>query len=86
MRKLLQLIIQLRYFFPGLIIHLDGELRKDLIRWKEIQHMDCPDRKAMAILLWRFKEFRNLVVYRQRASDRKTDYHVILSAAEYVIP
>lgn len=67
MRKMLQLIIQLRYFFPGLIIHLDGELRKDLTRWKEIQHMDCPDQKAMAILLWRFKEFRNLVVYRHSA-------------------
>ena len=67
MRKLLQLIIQLRYFLPGLTIRMEDRLLKDLIRWKEIQHIDCPDRKAMAILLWRFKEFRNLVIYRHSA-------------------
>ena len=67
MRKLLQLIIQLRYFLPGLTIRMEDRLLKDLIRWREIQHIDCPDRKAMAILLWRFKEFRNLVIYRHSA-------------------
>lgn len=67
MRKLYQLLIQLRYLLPGLIIPFDDKLSKDLIRWKEIHHIDTSDRKAMAVFLWRFKEFRSLVVYRLSA-------------------
>ena len=67
MRKLYQFLIQLRYLFPGLIIRFDGKMCKDLLRWKEIHYIDCSDRKAMAILLWRFKEFRSLVIYRLSA-------------------
>lgn len=67
MRKIFTFLIQLRYFFPALTIRFDDRLCKDLFRWKEIHHIDCSDRKAMAILLWRFKEFRNLVIYRLSA-------------------
>lgn len=67
MRKLYQLLIQLRYLLPRQIIRFDDKLCKDLLRWKEIHHIDCSDQKAMAILLWHFKEFRNLVVYRLSA-------------------
>jgi serine O-acetyltransferase len=49
-----------------LLIEMDDALRKDLARWKEIHHLSCLDRAAMAQLLWRFREFRNLVIYRNR--------------------
>ena len=64
MRKLLELIINLRYILPRLVICMDEKLKKDLDRWKEIQHIDYSTPKAMAVLLWHFKEFRNLVIYR----------------------
>ena len=59
-------LMLIRYFFPGLILEWNDKLRMDLARWKEIHHLSCSDRVAMAQLLWRFREFRNLVIYRNR--------------------
>lgn len=56
----------IRYLFPQLLICMDERLRKDLARWKEIRGLCCNDSWAMAQLLWRCKEFRNLVIYRNR--------------------
>ncbi len=56
----------LRYLIPGLLIKMNPPLHTDLARWKEIHHLSCSDRAAMAQLLWRCKEFRNLVIYRNR--------------------
>lgn len=61
-----QLLFALRYLVPGMLIPMDDALRKDLARWKEIHHMDGTNRAAMAELLWRYREFRNLVAYRSR--------------------
>lgn len=62
----MKIMMLLRYIVPGMLIETDERLCKDLRRWKEIHQMTCSDREAMAILLWRFKEFRNLVIYRNR--------------------
>lgn len=61
------LLMKLRFFLPGRLIEKSEKLNKDLARWKAIHKLTCPDREAMAILLWRFKEFRNLVIYRLSA-------------------
>ena len=62
----MMVLMLIRYFFPGLIIDMNGGLCKDLMRWKEIYHLSCLDCVAMAQLLWRCREFRNLVIYRHR--------------------
>lgn len=62
----MELLMLIRYFIPRLLLEESEPLGKDLYRWKSIHHLTCSDRKAMAILLWRFKEFRNLVIYRNR--------------------
>jgi serine O-acetyltransferase len=62
----MKLFMILRYLVPMLLIRIDDRLRKDLARWKEIHRMNCSDKLAMAQLLWRYKEFRNLVIYRNR--------------------
>lgn len=64
-------LMKLRYFLPGLLIEKSELLVKDLARWKTIHKLSCSDRTAMAILLWRFKEFRNLVIFRQRKKPVK---------------
>lgn len=56
----------LRYLIPGLLIENNDILRKDLARWKQIHCLSCSDSMAMAQLLWRCREFRNLVIYRNR--------------------
>lgn len=56
----------IRYVFPSVLISPDAPLRRDLERWKEIHKLKCSDWAAMAELLWRCKEFRNLVLYRHR--------------------
>ncbi|MBR0445876.1 MAG: hypothetical protein IIX23_01135 [Oscillospiraceae bacterium] len=63
----LNLLMRIRYWIPSMLLHRDDRLRKDLSRWKQIHSLNCSDRHAMALLLWRFKEFRNLVIYRHRA-------------------
>lgn len=60
------LVMRLRYLIPGLLIERSDKLCKDLSRWKEIHHLSCSDKYAMAQLLWKYKEFRNLVIYRNR--------------------
>lgn len=60
------LLMHIRYLIPGILIEMNEKLCKDLTRWKEIYKLDCSERAAMALLLWRYKEFRNLVVYRNR--------------------
>ena len=67
MNKIRQILAQIRYAIPSLLIRPDPKLQKDLVRWKQIHNMSCSDRMAMALLLWRYKEFRNLVIYRNRA-------------------
>lgn len=62
----MKLLMYIRYMLPGLLIRWDEKLNMDLARWKEIHQMNCSDKVAMAQLLWRFKEFRNLVIYRNR--------------------
>lgn len=62
----MRFFVFLRYLIPGLLIENSDKLRKDLARWKEIHHLSCTDHTAMAQLLWRCREFRNLVIYRNR--------------------
>lgn len=62
----MKLMILIRYLIPMLLIDVDDKLCMDLARWKEIHHLDCTDTMAMAQLLWRCREFRNLVIYRHR--------------------
>ena len=56
----------LRYFLVQSFIEKNDKLLKDLARWKSIHNLTGSDREAMALLLWRYKEFRNLVIYRNR--------------------
>lgn len=60
------LFMNLRYLIPMVLIDIGDMLRKDLACWKEIYHLSCSDSAAMAQLLWRSREFRNLVIYRNR--------------------
>ena len=60
------LFMHLRHLIPWLLIERNNKLLQDLARWKTIHKLTCADYTAMAILLWRFKEFRNLVLYRNR--------------------
>ena len=62
----MKILMLIRYILPATLIEMSNALCKDLSRWKEIHHMTCSDREAMAVLMWRFKEFRNLVIYRNR--------------------
>ena len=62
----MRMFMFMRYLIPGLLIEKSDKLRKDLARWKQIHHLSCSDRAAMAQLLWRCREFRNLVIYRNR--------------------
>lgn len=62
----MKLFMYIRYILPTMLIHADALLKKDLARWKEIHQLNCSDWAAMAQLLWRQKEFRNLVIYRHR--------------------
>lgn len=66
MRIPMKLLMMIRYLIPMLLIRTDDRLRRDLARWKEIHHLSCTDHTAMAQLLWRCREFRNLVIYRNR--------------------
>lgn len=54
---------RLLLILPG-IDWRDEKLQKDLARWKRLCHVDGTDRRAMALLLWDKKEFRNLLIYR----------------------
>lgn len=62
----MKFIMFLRYLIPGLLIEKSDKLCKDLTRWKHIHCLSCSDPMAMAQLLWRRREFRNLVIYRNR--------------------
>ena len=66
MRFLMKILMLIRYFIPSLMIDMDEMLCKDLERWKEIHCLNSSDYLAMARLLWRNKEFRNLVIFRNR--------------------
>lgn len=63
----MKFLMLIRYLIPGLLIRPEEKLRRDLARWKQIHGLACPDRTAMAQLLWYFPEFRSLVLYRQRS-------------------
>lgn len=54
---------RLLLILPG-IDWRDEKFQKDLARWKRLCHVDGTDRRAMALLLWDKKEFRNLLIYR----------------------
>lgn len=60
----MKLFMWIRYLIPSLLIPLDEYLAADLQRWKQVYHLDGSDYDAMAELLWRKQEFRNLVIYR----------------------
>lgn len=62
----MKILMFIRYIIPGMLIDMDEKLCKDLARWKEIHHLSGSDRILMAQMLWKFKEFRNLVIYRNR--------------------
>ncbi len=62
MRKLLYML-RLLPILPGVDWKNDA-FRKDLARWKQICHIDASDTAALAILLWGYKEYRNLYIYR----------------------
>lgn len=66
MNRTRQILAQIKYMLPGLLIRTDERLLQDLARWKRIHNLKCSDRNAMAFLLFQFKEFRNLLLYRQR--------------------
>lgn len=66
MNRICQILAQIRYAIPSLMIRPDEKLRKDLVRWKQLHRLEYSDRKAAALLLWQFKEFRSLLLYRQR--------------------
>lgn len=66
MNKIRQKLAQIRYAIPSLLIPPNQKLHKDLARWKQIHCLSCSDSMAMAQLLWRYREFRNLVIYRNR--------------------
>ena len=52
---------RLLLILPG-IDWRDEKFQKDLARWKQICRVDGTDRRAMALLLWDKKEFRNLLI------------------------
>lgn len=60
----MRILMLIRYFLPRIFIVSSNALSKDLSRWKKIHHLNCSDHEAMAILLWQYKEFRNIVIYR----------------------
>lgn len=62
----MKLLMRVRYIFPKLLIEMSEQLKEDLARWKSIHKLACSDWDAMAYLLWGYKEFRNLVIYRNR--------------------
>ena len=62
----MKLLMIIRYLIPGMLIEMDDRLVMDLVRWKRIHHITYSNHETMAILLWRCKEFRNLVIYRNR--------------------
>lgn len=62
----MNILMLIRYIIPSLMISMDEKLCKDLERWKEIHRLTGSDYSAMARLLWRNKEFRNLVIFRNR--------------------
>ena len=64
MHAIYRFLINIRYFLPGLLIRFDDKLLKDLTRWKTIHQIPGSDRSAAAELLWNFKEFRSLMIYR----------------------
>jgi len=67
MRKIKNILVMLRSF--PVLLGLDwndDRFRKDLARWKEICHIEGSDPVAAALLLWDKREFRNLLIYRNR--------------------
>lgn len=62
----MNILMLIRYIIPSLLIDMDEKLCKDLKRWKEIYRLTGSDYSAMSQLLWRIKEFRNLVIFRNR--------------------
>lgn len=67
MNKIKRLFQILRFLpvFPGLDFR-DERLKKDLERWKHVYNIVESDFLALAMLLWQYPEFRNLVIYRNR--------------------
>jgi len=62
MRKILRSI---RFFFVSFGVPWENErFAKDLKRWREVLGLRGTDRAALAVLLNRYPEFRNLYLYR----------------------
>lgn len=67
MKKITEILacIRLLLILPG-VRWSDEKFRMDLQRWKQIQDIKQGDKQALALLLWRMPEFRNLFIYRNR--------------------
>lgn len=67
MRKIKYCLQRLRllWILPG-IRWKDEKFSKDLARWKQILGMEGSNCAVLARLLWEKKEFRNLLIYRNR--------------------
>lgn len=67
MTKIKRIFQILRFFlvFPGIDFR-DERLKKDIGRWKRIYNIVESDFLTVAILLWQYPEFRNLIIYRNR--------------------
>lgn len=61
-----KMIYMFRLLFISGIPWENPEFRMDMKRWKDILNLKMPDRQALAYLLWKKKEFRNLFFYRNR--------------------
>lgn len=66
--KKIRVIFAYVHIFPILlgVNWQDERFQKDLLRWKRLVKLECGNVTALAVLLQRFPEFRNLFIYRNR--------------------
>lgn len=65
--RIKKVIILLRFAWvsPG-VKWEDSFLNQDIIRWKRINHIKGNKNYTLAYLLWKYPEFRNLFIFRNR--------------------
>lgn len=64
MKKLI-FLLRLLPVLPG-VNWSDRVFLADLERWKQVYHISSSNTTALAEILWRYPEFRNLFIYRNR--------------------
>lgn len=64
----LKVVIQVLRLLPVLpgVNFKDEKFKKDIERWKRIYKIESSDVIAVAEVLWKYPEFRNLFIYRHR--------------------